>query len=151
MSWDDMALNSFEKSLEREELLDRLKEKHNCSIWMTANGDLVPVKLMSDRHLINAWRMLVCKSVSISEATAMYCHPIFGPSPGSMAELAADAEMDEAWDRQYRLGIWIEILENEMKRREIDIPIKPKARRPPEIESIENVGTGLIIKLKKGE
>ena len=36
-------------------VIERLAKQYNCKIWITRDGSLIPMTLMSDRHLRAAW------------------------------------------------------------------------------------------------
>lgn len=117
--------------------------------WKTKEGRVLDIKDMGDEHLLNAHRMLRRKIVEAQECTQMYCHPIFGHTLGSMAELAADQAMNKIWDKElvYRAGTQMlkkEIDERGLKEKPVDGP-----RPLPKIKSVELLNGGTLVELEK--
>ena len=39
--------------------VEELRQKHNCLIWRTAEGEYVPITLMGERHLRNSYKLIL--------------------------------------------------------------------------------------------
>ena len=74
-----------------QETIDSLKKRYGCPVWPTRDGDLVPVRMLEQRHLENAYNALARENVELRES--------------------AD------WERDAVVLCWMRILEEEMKRR----------------------------------
>ena len=119
-------------------------------IWTTKDGTRIPVPEMTDRHVVNCWHMLSRIVAEVDSASEFYLHPFWGPS-GEMAQEAAEQAMEEAWNQRATCAAWMQVFEEEMTRRGIEIPQRPEVEHPPELEWVEPGpgGIGLIAKIKK--
>lgn len=120
------------------------------NIWTTKDGRKVPVELMTNDHLLNAWKFLDRKETKVREAEMFYNHPVWGPR-GEMAQEAAEQAMGHAYDVQAVCLYWMKIFEEEMKRRDIAVPTRSVPQGPPEVEIVEDLGFATIARIKHKE
>jgi len=131
-----------------------LAERYKCPVWVTREGDFVPLAIMSQRHMTNAYRVICLQRSSAIQAYNMIDHPFWGPDPDSMAYECASQEADHFYEEVCPvLDAWIAAFEEWFTKRGWPIPKRPKPDKMPEIESMETVtlpsgSTARIAKLK---
>lgn len=107
----DMADRQFDLDMEKAERCRNLEEQE---VWVTREGDEIPVKEMRTGHIRNALAMLKRAGV-IGPSTLSFYLNTPGPQ-GDMACDAFDAELREVFDSP--VNPFVDIFENELKLRE---------------------------------
>lgn len=106
----------LDEQIQFEEMQRRAKQK----IWTQADGTPIAIKDMSNRHLLNAYRLLLRKGFIGLRTFA--CYMSEGPS-GEMAQIAFEAEQQEAWNRP--VSPFVDLFEDEIKARKLELPSVP--------------------------
>lgn len=133
---------------------EELKKRYKCPIWQTKAGELVPLTIMNQYHMLNAYKMVLREIAEYDYAYSMLYSPTWGPDPDSMAFDAAEREM-ERYEVEYRpvLTYWKDAFEQEFLRRNLDRPAPPKIEKFPKIKKMEIIdiggGTARILELDK--
>lgn len=96
-----------------------LMERYKCPIWITRNGDYIPVTIMSDNHLLNSYRMVRNQIYSGFHAYSTIDSFL---SPDTEAYYHAHLEQENWLENALPvLKYQIRILDEEIKRRGIPI------------------------------
>lgn len=90
--------------VEPEQVKQRLERIYNCPIWRTAKGEYVPIIRMDEIHLRRSWRALNARLT-----------PRFSSSTRQQA------------------SEWLNTVEAEMRRRQMDVPMRALTVWPPEV------------------
>jgi|SRR3990172_8404467 len=132
-----------------------LREQHKCPIWVTKQGDLVPLAIMSQRHMTNVFRFLHQKIESYDAAEDAFYHPFWGPPEGSMAEYYAEQEIDTYPAKRAKLMAWIGHFKIWFTKRGWEVPeVEIRNTRLPTPKKVEVInlpggGSALIAELPK--
>lgn len=114
-------------------------------IWTTRKGKNILISDMSDRHLLNAHRML--KESLIETENFQHDSRIFSPSETTMAYDDFMEALVESYDICFNLSLKIKVFEKEIKRRGLKV-LEPRVKKSTlEIESVEYTDFGKLIKL----
>lgn len=117
-------------------------------VWVTKDGTEILVSEMGGRHLMNAYKWLQREIRSYREAQSAFYHPVLGPSPGSMAEYYAEQEVETYPETIAGLRAWLEILGEEIDKREFERPEEIEPRPLPKFEFVEEYKGARIFKMK---
>ena len=135
-----------ELSIHREEVIEMLEEKHGSPVWVTRSGELVPLAIMSERHMLNIYRKFATELKEMKECTAFYMHPVWGPR-GEMAQEAAEQEMEHMWDRQYIVAGVVNTIKEWISKRGFELPDIGEPKPLPKVELIESTELGNIYRI----
>lgn len=102
---------------------ESLAKQHGCPVWVTANQELVPLKVMSIRHIKNSMKMLYCRLLT-NKTYLEAIHPRDKKLLGE--ELIVDAMT--AYETYRHDLLWMKNFYAELDRRELshkrfDFPI----------------------------
>ncbi len=132
--------------MNREETIEMLEEKYSSPVWVTRNGELVPLAIMSERHMLNIYRKYATELKKMKECTAFYMHPVWGPR-GEMAQYYAEQEMEHMWDRQYIIADIVSMTKEWIGKRGFELPDVGEPKPPPKAELVESTELGNIYKI----
>lgn len=103
----------LELNVRRRQLMERTKQ----GIWTQQDGTPIAVKDMGNRHLLNAYRLLLRKGfIGPRTFDAYLCE---GPS-GDMAQDAFPSEQSQVWDSP--VSPFVDLFKDEIKQRGLTIP-----------------------------
>ena len=88
-------------------------------IWITRDGDEVPITQMSNSHLLNTIRYLKRRRDKLRSEESAGLHFLGRLSSDSMGAHAADQEIDAITAKLIATSIWIGILTTEAEKRSL--------------------------------
>jgi hypothetical protein len=92
---------------------DRAQQRLEARIWVTKDGDEIPIKEMATGHVKNALAMLK-RNGYIGPSTLEF-YLTCSPPNGDMASYYFEQEMDEVFDRP--VNKYVDLLEEELAKR----------------------------------
>ncbi len=99
-------------------VIQELQNRYDCPVWVSKDGTLTPVKIMSQRMLNNCYRHV---TEQIAKLVSPWALPLpHGDIAADMMEDALESGQadDEYYHKRHVLETWEEYLKVELERRE---------------------------------